>query len=164
MARLSPRHSTPNRAIIVVGLLAVVITLLAFSEQVYATLIAAAAGGFFVTMGLCVIALLVRIFGKKWHPGPFTLGAFTLPVVAGAAGWIVFEVINLAWPRDAGELPWYVAWAVPIGLAGIAVVGLLVWLSVRDRIKDIYQDLHARHEIVGEGDDVQAATKPLPSS
>jgi amino acid transporter len=163
MARLSAKHSTPNRAIIVVGLLAVVITLLAFSEQVYATLIAAAAGGFFVTMGLCVIALLVRILGKKWHPGPFTLGGFTLPVVVGAAGWIVFEVMNLAWPRGASELPWYVAWAVPIGLAGIAVVGVLVWLSVRDRIKNINQDLHAHHEIVGEEDDSQT-TKSVPTS
>jgi hypothetical protein len=114
----------------------------------------------FVTMGLCVIALLVRILGKKWHPGPFTLGAFTLPVVVGAAGWIVFEVMNLAWPRGAAELPWYVSWAVPIGLAGIAAVGFLVWLSVRDRIKNVNQDLHEHHEIVGEEGDQTAKSVP----
>ncbi|WP_254779847.1 APC family permease [Arthrobacter sp. cf158] len=153
LSKLSNKHRTPNRAIIVVGLLAVVITLLAFSEQVYATLIAAAAGGFFVTMGLVVVALLVRIVSKKWHHGPFTLGAFTLPVVIGAAGWIIFEIINLAWPRNPGdELPWYVSWSVPIGLAGIALVGLLVWLSVRDRIRNVNQDLHEHHEIAGEED------------
>ena len=163
MSMLSTKHRTPNRAIIVVGLLAIVITLLAFSEQVYATLIAAAAGGFFVTMGLVVVALFARIIGKKWRSGPFSLGIFTTPVVAGAAAWIVFEVINLAWPRNSGDVPWYVAWSVPIGLAGIAVVGLVVWLSVRDRIRNINNELHAHHEIVGEDDAVGSESLPANS-
>ncbi|GAB13293.1 hypothetical protein ARGLB_037_01440 [Arthrobacter globiformis NBRC 12137] len=142
---------------IVVGLPAVVITLLAFSEQVYATLIAAAAEGFFVTMGFCVVALLVRILSKKWHPGPFTL-----PVVAGAARWIIFEVMNLAWPRGAEELPWTVGWAVPIGLAGIALAGFLVRLPVRAD-QNVNQDLHAPHEIAEEEDEAQT-TKPVFTS
>lgn len=100
LSKLSKKHGTPDRAITTVGILAMLVTLLAFSERVYATLISSATTSFFITMGFAVFGLLSRLIIKKWQPGAFNLASMTVPVVLGAACWIVFEIANSAWPRE----------------------------------------------------------------
>lgn len=142
-SQLSGKRRTPNRVIVLVGAVAIAITLLAASERIFATLVSIATTCLFITMGLVVVALLTRLLVRKWTPGPFTLGALSLPVVAIASCWIVFEIANLVWPRDSAGQPWYVTWAVFIGIAAIALTGFLVWRTLRDRIKAAEHILNA---------------------
>ncbi|MFF7066066.1 amino acid permease [Pseudomonas sp. NPDC008258] len=136
LSKLSSRHGTPDRAILVVGLLSILVTLLSSSERVYATLISSAGGGFFITMAFVVLGLAVHLISKKWKFGPFRLGWATIPVVLGACAWIVLEIANIVWPRAIGEQAWYVSWAVFIALSVIGALGLVVWLSVRGHIRN----------------------------
>ncbi|AUF96839.1 amino acid transporter [Pseudomonas sp. 02C 26] len=135
LSTLSSKHRTPNRAVILVGALAVIVTLLAFSERVYATLISSATATFFITMGFAVLGLLYRLMVKKWQAGTFSLASMTLPVVIGAACWIVFEIANSAWPREVVGQSWYVSWAVFIGISLVGLSGAAVWLSIRKNLK-----------------------------
>ncbi|MFJ9567841.1 APC family permease [Streptomyces fuscichromogenes] len=124
LSKLSGRHGTPARAIVTIGVAAGVVTVLAFSDRVYATLVSAATTGFFITMSLVAAGLITRMARGTWRDGPFTFGTLT-PLVAVVAGaWAAFQVINIAWPRATGE-PWYVTWAVVVGVAAIAVLGVV---------------------------------------
>jgi amino acid transporter len=135
LVKLSGRHRMPSRAVITVGILAIAVILTAFSERVYATLVSAAAAGFYTTMSLVILGLIYRIVKKQWVPGIFTLGKLTGAVAIAAGIWVVSELANLVWPRDAGE-PWFVTYAVLIGVAGLALLGFLVWLPMRRRIAE----------------------------
>jgi hypothetical protein len=53
-----------------------------------------------------------------------------------ASLWIIFETINVAWPRTQPEQPWYINWASVLTTAGLAVVGLIIYLTVRRRIEE----------------------------
>jgi amino acid transporter len=136
LSKLSPKHSTPDRAIVVVGILSIIVTLLASSERVYATLISAAGAGFFITMAFVVIGLAVHLTAKKWKSGPFRLGWMSMPVVFGACLWILFEIANIVWPRTVDGQAWYVSWAVFIGLSIIGLLGFFVWMYVRGHIRN----------------------------
>lgn len=134
LSKLSKKHRSPNRATMLIGVLAVIVTLLASSERVYATLISSATTTFFITMGLAVLGLFYRLLAKKWQAGAFSLGYFTVPVVFGAVCWIVFEIANSAWPREVAGQEWYVTWAVFIGVSLVAASGAVVWLGVRKHL------------------------------
>jgi amino acid transporter len=136
LSKLSKKHGTPDRAVTIVGVLAILVTLLAFSERVYATLISSATATFFITMGFAVIGLLYRLVVKQWRSGAFSLGSATLPVVFGASCWVVFEIGNSAWPREIAGQSWYVSWAVFIGVSLIGICGVIVWLSIRNNLRN----------------------------
>jgi len=136
LSKLSEKHGTPNRAVVLVGSVAILVTLLAFSEKIYATMIASATATFFITMGFAVFGLLYKVFIKKWASGPYKLGILTFPVVLTAASWIFFEIANSAWPRGVEGQSWHVTWAVVIGLSTITTLGGAIWLTVRPHIKN----------------------------
>ncbi|MGW2288779.1 APC family permease [Streptomyces phaeochromogenes] len=129
LVKLSGKHHYPVRSLVVIGALTAVLTVSAFSEKIYTTLISASTAGFFVTMALVACALVRRILTGKFRFGSFSFGRVTPVIVLTAAVWASFEVVNLCWPRAADQ-PWYVAWAVPLGLAIIALLGLVVRLTL----------------------------------
>ena len=53
-----------------------------------------------------------------------------------ASLWIIFETVNVAWPRTQPEQPWYINWASVITTVALAVIGLIIYLSVRHRIEE----------------------------
>ncbi|WP_420232492.1 APC family permease [Pseudomonas sp. ABY48] len=93
------------------------------------TLIAFGSGGFFVVFLIVVsCALLARLRGK-WKPekGTFNLGRWGLPVNLAAFFWLVFESINVAWPRESiapPGAPWFQVWAVILVFSILALLGL----------------------------------------
>ncbi|MDF9906711.1 APC family permease [Pseudomonas laurylsulfatiphila] len=98
------------------------------------TLIAFGSGGFFVVFLIVVsCALLARLSGRwKPEPGVFSLGRWGLLVNVVAFVWLVFEAINVAWPRESlapPGAPWFQVWAVILVFSVLAVLGLLymVW-------------------------------------
>ncbi|MFY0731602.1 APC family permease [Pseudomonas sp. NFX15] len=98
------------------------------------TLIAFGSGGFFVVFLIVVsCALLARLSGRwKPEPGVFSLGRWGLLVNVAAFVWLVFEAINVAWPRESlapPGAPWFQVWAVILVFSVLAVLGLIymVW-------------------------------------
>ena len=47
--------------------------------------------------------------------------------------WVIFELLNIAWPRPFWGNPW-LDWSVVVGTVAIVVVGALIYLSRRTRI------------------------------
>lgn len=162
LVKLSGKHRYPVRALLTVGVLVALVMLLAFSDRIYTTLISASTAGFFLTMTLTVTALIRRMARGRFEYGPFNFGRLT-PVVVGVAGtWVVFQVVNLMWPR-AVDQPWYVTWAVPVGMSGIALLGLLVRATVRPTAQEMAtsdEALTGTSPATASGADPQPAAAP----
>src|SRR3712207_7519880 len=68
------------------------------------------------------------------RPPRSTLFPYTTLFRSVAASiWAVFEYVNIGWPR-AVDVPWYQDWAVFLMTAIVAVIGYLVYLSVRRQV------------------------------
>ena len=94
------------------------------------TLIAFGSGGFFFVFLIVVTcALLARLNGTwKVEPGTFSLGRWGITVNVAAFVWLVFESINVAWPREAlapPDAPWFQVWAVILVFSSLALLGLI---------------------------------------
>lgn len=94
------------------------------------TLIAFGSGGFFMVFLIVVTcALLARLNGTwKAEPGTFSLGRWGIGVNLAAFFWLVFESINVAWPRESlapPGAPWFQVWAVILVFSSLAVLGLI---------------------------------------
>jgi heme A synthase len=71
-------------------------------------------------------------------------------VTIAATVWLIFELLNISWPR-AGDLPWYQNWGVVVMIAVVGVLGVLTYLPLRERISHV-------HETTGERDAAPATT------
>jgi amino acid transporter len=125
----------PVYAIALTGVVAVVFVLLA-GTQFYNVLVNFNIIGFYIAFGVPVIGAAIARLTGKWRPGPFNLGRWGAPVTYLASLWIVFETVNVAWPRTQPDQPWYINWASVLTTVALAVVGLIIFLSVRNRIED----------------------------
>ena len=131
---LAGRERLPVNAIALTAVVAVVFILLAGS-QFYSILVNFNIIGFYIAFGVPVIgAALARLTGK-WRPGPFSLGRWGAPVTYLASLWIIFETVNVAWPRTQPGQPWYINWASVLTTAALTVIGVVVYLSVRRGIQ-----------------------------
>ncbi|MFE7420000.1 APC family permease [Rhodococcus sp. NPDC057529] len=142
---LSGNDRVPRIAIAVSGGVGVVALLLASSDRIFETLVSFSTAGFFVAFALPVVAFVWMRTRTTYTPGPFSLGRFSWPVTTVAVVWLVFEVVNIAWPRHSG-LPWYETYAVLVGGLLIGVLGIVIWFSKRDRIRAAGEDLDTHAE------------------
>lgn len=125
MSRLSPREGLPVNAILVTAAVSAVFLVGAVVLDLYNTLIALASGGFYIAFALPVIALLITRRRGTWEPGVFRLpGVLSVGVNIAAAAWLLFEVVNIAWPRAIGA-EWYVEWGCLLMFGAIALGGLI---------------------------------------
>jgi hypothetical protein len=76
-----------------------------------------------------VLAFVYVKFSGKWVPGAFSLGKWSKPITLVTAAWIVFETINIAWPRPANP-QWYLNWGVVIMIGILGALGLLIFAYV----------------------------------
>ncbi len=108
------------------------------------TLIAFGSGGFFMVFLIVVsCALLVRLRGQwKPEPGTFSLGRWGLPVNLAAFFWLVFESINVAWPRESlapPGAPWFQVWAVILVFSILALLGLIYLFRAKPYLRSSLQ-------------------------
>jgi hypothetical protein len=76
-------------------------------------------------------ALISRLRGT-WRPaGAIRLRRVGTVANALAVGWLAFETVNVAWPREtlAPRAPFYQVWAAPIVLGLIGAMGAVLLLS-----------------------------------
>jgi amino acid transporter len=134
LSGLSVRERIPARAVAVTAILPLPIFLLTGS-QVYNVLVGYTIGGWYLTFALVLVAALLARRRGTWQAGPFTLGRWSLPVGIAALAWAAFETLNVAWPREIVSGPdWYLQWAVVLVVGLLAVVGWVVYATVRNRI------------------------------
>lgn len=119
-----------------VGLTAVVAGLLVLlaGSKFYSILVNFTTIGFYIAFGVPVLgAALARLSGK-WTPGRFTLGRWGAPVTYLASAWIIFETVNVAWPRTVPGQAWYMNWSMLLTTGALGLLGVVVYLVVRRRI------------------------------
>jgi amino acid transporter len=129
------RRGSPLGGIVVTATVACAGLLLALDSTAIATLIVFGTAGIYVTFLLIAIAALVARVRGSWRPsGQFNLGRAGVVVNALAVVWLVFETVNIAWPRESlapPDAPVYQVWAAPLVLAVIATTGLLYLVTAR---------------------------------
>jgi len=127
---LSKNRRLPWVALTFTAAISIVVLLVNLgAERVFSTLLQISVAGFFISYGFVVISQLVVHMKKRHEHGPFSLGKWSHPITAIAAVWIVFEVINVLWPRSP-SLPWYQNWGVLLYSVGLAVAGVVVFFLV----------------------------------
>lgn len=128
LKKLSLDDKLPINAILVTTGMASVILFFSLT-RIYSTLVAFTTAGFYIAFAFPLIAAVIAKARGTWQNGPFHLGVFTGPVIYCAATWILFEAINIGWPRSM-TLPWYENWAVVVMALLLGIVGLIVrWLT-----------------------------------
>ena len=125
----------PVYAIALTAIAAVVFVLIA-GTKFYNVLVNFNIIGFYIAFGVPVIGAAIARLTGKWRPGPFNLGRWGAPVTYLASLWIIFETVNVAWPRTQPDQPWYINWASVLTTAALAVLGLIIYLTVRHRIEE----------------------------
>jgi amino acid transporter len=135
LQRLSGKGRIPRVSVATTAVVGVVVLLLASSSKIYQTLVSFSTAGFFIAFALPVLAYAWQRRRRHYAPGQFHLGRFSWFVTVVAVGWLVFEVVNISWPRNTA-LPWYQAYAVLIGCAAVATLGLLIWSTKRKQIRN----------------------------
>ena len=134
LGRLAGPERLPVNAIALTAIVAIVFILLAGS-QFYNILVNFNIIGFYIAFGVPVIGAAIARLTGKWSPGPFTLGRWGAPVTYAASLWIIFETVNVAWPRTQPGQPWFINWASVLTTVVLAVVGGAIYLTVRRNIE-----------------------------
>jgi amino acid transporter len=124
LGTLSGTERVPRNAI---ALTVVVAGSLLFisASKIYALLLSFANAGFYLSYALPVLgAVYVRLRGT-WEPGEVSMGRWGAPVTFAAGAWVVFESVNIAWPRALNGV-WYLDWGLLIMTGVLGVIGVLV--------------------------------------
>ncbi|MEH3052598.1 MAG: APC family permease [Patulibacter minatonensis] len=130
LTQLSVREAMPVNAILATSGISAVLLVAAVLVKFYDTLIGLASGGFYIAFAMPVLAMLVTRARGGWSPGRWSMkSGVSLVVNVLAAAWLLFEVTNIAWPRDIGA-DWFVEWGVLIMFGLIAVLGAITYRSV----------------------------------
>ena len=135
LGRVSPRfHMSPVSVGVAFVLPSLIVLGSWISSDALAKIISFATVGIYVGFQLVVLAaLLARLRG--WKPaGPFTLGAWGLPVNVLGLAYGVAAIVNLMWPRTPGT-PWYDNYIVLVSALVVAAVGALYALVLRPYAK-----------------------------
>jgi len=139
LRRISSRK-VPHIALWTVTVLAGCGLLLGLNGNAAGTLIAFGSGGFYIVFLIVAGTALWGRLSGRWQPakGAFVLGRKGLALNVVAVVWLVFESINVAWPRTelaAPGAPWFVVWAVIIVFSALSVLGLLYLFIAKPHLR-----------------------------
>jgi amino acid transporter len=133
LKKLSPGARLPVNTVLTTGIIAAILLISTQSDDVYLTLISMATGGFYLSFAFPVVAQLIARLRNRWVPGEWNLGRWGMTVTVVASVWVVFEYVNIAWPRAEG-VPWYQDWAVFVMTGIVGVLGVVAYLIVRPKV------------------------------
>jgi amino acid transporter len=125
LSRMSPGHHVPANALIVMGAIPAVIALSAlWLANAINTIISFAAVGIYIAFQMIVLAALIAR-AKGWRPaGPYTLGAWGIPVNVLALLYGVAAIVNILWPRPQSAAdPWYAVYGMSATTVGVMLIG-----------------------------------------
>jgi amino acid transporter len=108
-------------ATVIVGCLGL---LLGFESAAVGTLITFGTAAIYVSFLMTAVAALIARSRGSWQPLIVRRTGRFVNILAVC--WLVFETVNIAWPRTAiapPGAPFYQVWAAPLSLAAIALLG-----------------------------------------
>jgi amino acid transporter len=133
--RTVDRRKVPIGAIVATALVACLGLLLGLDSAAVGSLIAFGTAAIYVSFLMTAVAALVARLRGSWRPaGLVRLERAGLVANVLAVGWLAFETVNIAWPRESlapPGAPFYQVWAAPIVLAAIATLGFAYLLVAR---------------------------------
>jgi amino acid transporter len=133
LKKLAGPERLPVNAIGLTAVVAGLLVLIAGSDF-YGILVNFTTIGFYIAFGVPVLGAALSRLRGTWVPGPFTLGRWGAPITYLAAIWIIFETVNVAWPRSVPGNPWYLNWSMLLTAAALGVIGALTYAVVRKGI------------------------------
>lgn len=152
--RLTGPERLPGYATALTGTIAAVLVLISGSE-LYGVLVNFTTIGFYVAFGVPVLGAAIARMRGEWVPGAFSLGRWGAPVTYFASLWVIAQTVNIIWPRESAGTPWYITWSMVLTTVGLGMVGVVVYLTRRGRIKAPIGDRLDDAEVVerrNEGD------------
>lgn len=129
------RRKVPMAAMVFSTLVASLGLGLGLNATAVGTLIAFGSGGFFFVFLIVTLSALYARLSGRWDPakGALNLGRKGLAINAFAVCWLLFEAVNVAWPRELlapPGAPWFQVWAVVVVFSALALFGLAyLWLA-----------------------------------
>lgn len=132
LSRLSGDDRLPRNAVAASAVAAAACLLVALSDNAYATLLSMATVGFYIAFAFPVVAALRARLRGEWAAGRWNIGRLGLAVNVAASAWLVFEIVNIAWPRLPGSA-WYVDYGAVLVVALVAAGGVAVRAAMRPR-------------------------------
>ncbi len=125
--RLSRARRLPVNALVLTMCVSILVLFINIGfEEVFTTLLSIAVAGFFISYGFVVISQAIMHSTGRHRAGPFTLGRWSKPITWIASAWIVFELINVWWPRSP-DLPWWQNYGVFVTTVIVAVLGVIAY-------------------------------------
>ena len=128
LVRLSGPENLPRFAILLTAVIAGSL-LFVSTTGIYGVLLTFGNAGFFFSYALAVVCAAYIRFRGRWQPGPVSLGALGTAVTYIAAVWIIFESINIAWPRAITHV-WYLDWGLLIMTVALGLAGWLICRNI----------------------------------
>ncbi|WP_218835587.1 amino acid permease [Streptomyces sp. SA15] len=143
LGRLSGTERVPRNAIVLTAVIAGSLLFISASK-VYVLLLSFANAGFYLSYALPVLgAVYVRLRGT-WAPGEVSMGRWGTPVTLAAGVWVIFESVNIAWPRALNGV-WYLDWGLLIMTGALGAIGAMVswWVFRPERDVSPASALHS---------------------
>jgi amino acid transporter len=126
LTKLSGATGLPRRAVIVTAVIAVLLFIPFQSEGIQMALISFSSVGFFISFLFPVLGMAIARFTGRWSDDPkLFLGRAGQIVSWLALVWLLFQIANVAWPRETGA-GWASDWSTIIGVAAVGVLGVIV--------------------------------------
>lgn len=154
LGKLRGRQSLPITATLVAGIVPMLLFIPLQSEGMYNILIAFTVIGFFLAFTFPVLGFAIARATKRWTPPsdePLFLGRWGGPVSWIALAWLVFETINVLWPRESGG-GWLADWSSVLATLLIAGIGAVIYITMRKRSPGMEDRALTRPETVVGGD------------
>ncbi len=156
-----PHNKLPVYTVVLVAALAAIA--FAWTNGI-ATILLFATGAYFIGFLSPVGAYAVQRLRGRWDApkSPYSFGRWGLPIAIMATIWLVFELVNIAWPRDLGG-SWWETWAVELGLAICVALGGLYFFTRRPdrRFTEAAESLRTTSEIEA-GIEASIESEPVP--
>ena len=155
LSRLSKGARQPVPALLVTTVVGAALFLLSnAASDIYTLMVNFTSGSFYLAFLFPLFGALVVQLRRRWQPGAFSLGMWSLPITLVAVVWAAVEFVNIAWPRKVYTQTW-LNWSVWVGTAILGVLGVVVFAAVRKNITAVDHQAHLRDD--GESTSVAAA-------
>jgi len=125
LTRLSGKDEMPSRAILLTGVVAALLFAPLQNGHINSILVAFTSAGFYLAFSFPVVGLAIARLRGRWTAGAFTVGRFGGTIAWVALAWLLFETVNIVWPRTP-EAGWAINWAPFIMAAAVGGLGALV--------------------------------------